>query len=360
MIKRMKKNEKPKVLVLLSGGVDSAVAAGLLKKQGYQVIGAFLKFWKDPLGEKENTCCSLGAQNDARLIAVKLTIPLYFFCFAKEFKKYVVDYFIRSYQKGETPNPCIECNRFIKFGLTFKKLTQLKADYLATGHYARIEKEGKIFKLLRAKDRTKDQSYFLWPLTQEKLRKIIFPLGEYSKKEVRKLAKEWKLPVFEKDESQEVCFIGHSLKDFLSRYCQTKPGPIFNLKGEKIGEHQGLIYYTLGQRKGLKIPGGPFYVVKKDFRRNALIVANSLNDPLLHPQKIYFKKINWLTGKAPSLPFACEAKIRSYMEAQPAYLKKDSQGYFLEFESPPFAPAPGQSVVIYQGEEVVGGGIIDE
>lgn len=351
--------KKGRVLVLLSGGVDSAVSAGLLKKQGYEVIGAFLKFWHDPQGRRENACCSLEAQNDARLIAKKLEIPLHFFCFAKEFKKYVVDYFISSYQKGETPNPCIECNRFIKFGLTFKKLEELKADYLATGHYARIKKEGEVFKLLRAKDKKKDQSYFLWILNQEKLKKILFPLGDYSKEEVRKLAKKWQLPVFKKPESQEVCFISRSLKDFLSRYGKTKKGPILNLKGEKIGEHQGLIFYTLGQRKGLGIPSGPFYVVKKDFRKNALIVSNSLKDPRLYFTKVRIKKVNWIASKPTTLPLFCQAKIRSLMSFQPAFLKKDQKGYFLEFLQPIFAPAPGQSAVIYLQEEVLGGGIIE-
>lgn len=335
----------------MSGGVDSSIAAAILKKQGLQVIGVFMKFWKEPGTVRENLCCSAEAEADARKVAARLGIPLYTLNFEKEFKSSVVDYLIEEYKKGKTPNPCVECNRWIKFKFLMNKALALKADYLATGHYART-KDGKLF---AAKDKQKDQSYFLWTLTRKQLKRILFPVGDYRKKEVRKMAEKWGLPVFEKKESQELCFIGSAgLRKFLKSRIQTEKGPIVTVKGEKVGEHEGLPYYTIGQRKGIKIGGiGPFYVVDKDFKNNTLIVARSEHAPELYKKEMMVEKVNWISGKS-KFQLKCKVKVRYLHPAMPAII----QGNKIIFDKPQRAITPGQSAVFYSRNEVLGGGII--
>lgn len=354
----------------MSGGVDSSVAAALLKKQGYEVVAVFMKFWSEGGLERENKCCSAEAQADARKVAAQLGIPLYTLNLEKEFKRKVVDYLIEEYKKGKTPNPCVECNKWIKFKFLLKKALELKADFVATGHYARISQNAKckIYKLLTAKDKTKDQSYFLWTLTQKQLKRILFPVGDYTKQKVRAMAKKFNLPVFEKRESQEICFISNAdLRGFLKSRIDPEKGPIVTVDGKKVGEHEGLAFYTIGQRKGIKIGGiGPFYVADKDFKNNALIVAKSEQAPELFKKETVVKKVNWISGREPKFPLRCRVKIRYLHPANSAIINKiqDTPAvagrtrYKIQFAKPQRAITSGQSAVFYSRNELLGGGII--
>lgn len=343
----------------MSGGVDSSVAAALLKKQGYVVIGIFMKFWNESDEKTENKCCSLDAYEDARRVAEKLNIPLYTFNFKKDFKKTIVDDFLKQYQNGLTPNPCVRCNQFIKFGLFLKKARALGCDYIATGHYAQIKKTGDNYYLLKGQDKVKDQSYFLWTLKQEQLKHILFPVGKFNKTQVRQLAKKFNLQIYNKKDSQEICFTPKHHNEFLKKYLKLKPGAIMTLDGQKIGEHQGLPLYTIGQRKGIAIGGiGPFYVVKADYKKNTLLVAKKFNDKAIYGKNLIAKEVNWLV-KEPKLPFKCQAKIRYGHPAVAAVIKqKRAGGYVVEFEQAQRAVTAGQSVVLYEKNKVLGGGII--
>jgi tRNA-specific 2-thiouridylase len=349
--------KKLKVIVAMSGGVDSSVAAALLKKQGFDVIGVFMKFWFSPAAVKAatnwNRCCSLEAEARARSVARVLDIPFYVFNFEKEFKKKVVDSFLKEYRAGHTPNPCVVCNKEIKFGLLLQKALALDADYIATGHYVNL-KNGK---LSRAKDENKDQSYFLWQLSQDQLKRVLFPLGNYEKPKVRKLAKAFKLPVAETPESQEICFVPGDINDFLKDYFKPKKGKIVDVDGKVLGEHQGLIFYTLGQRKGIGLSQGPYFVKKKDFKNNNLIVTKDERD--LSSKELTATDVNWLSGKEPKLPSKIKTKIRYRAKLVPAVIHKlNTKNYKLVFSQPQRAITPGQSVVFYKGNEVLGGGII--
>ena len=389
----------------MSGGVDSSVAAKLLVDQGHEVMGIFLHFWKDSGGTLgkivENKCCSTEALMDARRVCEKLGIKLYTLNFSSEFKKEVVDNFLNEYKIGNTPNPCIVCNKFVKLGLLIKKARELGFDYVASGHYARLGREipnpksqipNKLqitnskfqtrYRLYRAKDEEKDQSYFLYTLAQEQLKHLIFPLGDYTKDEVRKIAKKAKLPVAEKKESQEICFIPEkSHNEFLKRYLKLKPGTIKTMDGEKIGKHQGLPLYTIGQRRGVEIGGtGPYYVAKCDYKTNTLYVVENGEDESLYSNELIAENINWVSGDEPRLLLKCEAVIRyrhKPIECQVKKLKVKSRGnkYLVKFKKPQRAVTPGQSVVFYssaealpcrqagsakedKNDEVLGGGII--
>ena len=345
----------------MSGGVDSSVAAALLKNNGYDVVGVFMKFWtpQERGGHRraENLCCSAKARMDAKRVAVKLNIPFYVLNVQKEFKKRVVDYFINEYKKGNTPNPCVMCNKYIKFKFLSKKMLETEADFIATGHYARIKGR----KLLVAKDIKKDQTYFLWTLNQKQLKKILFPIGDYTKEQVRGLAKKLGLPVFEKRDSQEVCFVNTNINEFLRKRINTNKGSIITVDGKKIGGHEGLIFYTIGQRKGIKIGGiGPFYVVDKDFKNNALIVAQSEQVSELYKKEMLVSGVNWI-DKPKKFPFHCKVKIRYLHKAMPATVFKVYGSKFkVLFTNPQRAVTPGQSAVFYSGNEVLGGGIIEK
>jgi tRNA-specific 2-thiouridylase len=384
-MKKEKRNRK--VIVAMSGGVDSSVAAALLKKRGFNVVGVFMKFWSEP--EKNglvgtwNRCCSPEAEGRARKVAKILKIPFYVFNFKKEFKKKIVDYFLKEYKDGKTPNPCVVCNKEIKFGLLLKKALVFDADYLASGHYVRtnllnfstgVEKFNTdrrnylTIELLRAKDKNKDQSYFLWMLNQKQLRKILFPVGNYTKTQVRNLAKKFKLSVSDTPESMEICFIKKSINDFLKKHLKLKLGKIVNTEGKIIGKHQGLWFYTIGQRKGIGLSGGPafakasagkpYYVLDKDFKKNLLIVTKKETD--LYKKELIAKNINWTLDKAPKLPLRVMAKIRYRHKPVSATITKilNSKFYLLKFDKPQRAITPGQSVVFYKGQELLGGGII--
>jgi len=367
--KRTLANPGRRVIVAMSGGVDSSVAAALLKRAGFDVVGVFMKFWKEPGKAKENRCCSVEAQTDARRVAAKLKIPFYTINAEKEFKKRVVDYFLREYRAGQTPNPCVECNRWIKFGLLMEKALSFGADFLATGHYARIgcqfktkNSKLKTFKLLRAKDKNKDQSYFLWTLKQKQLAKILFPIGDYLKSEVRQMAKKWGFSVSDKKDSQEACFINTDLYAFLKTYIPAKAGIIEDADAKKIGKHQGLPFYTIGQRRGLKIGGsGPYYVVSKDFKKNILTVGKSddLKSRLFQKEAIV-RKVNWVSGEEPKFPFWCKVKIRYLSPMSSAKIFKiQNSKYKIVFSEPQRAITSGQSAVFYKGEKLLAGGVIE-
>lgn len=377
------KIKRKKVIVAMSGGVDSSVAAALLKKQGYDVIGVFMRFWAESGDgwrgssrqvniQKDankyagiNKCCSFEAYSDARQVANKIGIPLYTLNLKVPFKKWVVNYFLKEYHAGRTPNPCVECNRFIKFGELLKRARAMGADYIATGHYARLREiknqKSKIknYLLLKGVDKEKDQSYFLYTLTQDKLKHILFPIGEYTKSQVRQMAKKWGLPVYAKSESQEVCFVGTRLQDFLKRWLEIKSGKIVELEtGKVLGRHGGLPFYTIGQRKGLGLSGGPWYVVRIDTKRNALYVSR--DEKKLLSKELTAEKVNWISGKPPKLPFRATARIRYKHKETLCTLKRGryKNVYKVIFDKSQRAVTPGQSVVFYRGEEVLGGGII--
>jgi len=363
MLKKISlKKTKGKVLVAMSGGVDSSVAAQLLKNQGYEVAGVFLHFWKDEsAGEKaENRCCSLESLNDAKAVAGKIGIPLYTFNFSEPFKKAVVDNFLSEYGAGRTPNPCVVCNREIKIGRLLKQALALGYDYVATGHYLKIKKTGRKHELFKAKDKNKDQSYFLYTFKPEELKHLLFPLGSYIKPQVRKLAAKFKLKVAGKAESQDICFLSGDHNNFLKKYLKLKSGDIRVLEtGEKIGEHLGLPLYTIGQRRGLVGGTGPYYVARFDYRKNILYVVKNWNEDILYKSELIAKKVNWLSDQAPKKSLKCEAVIRyGHKAVKCTVTAKNKQDYFVKFDQPQRAITPGQSVVFYNKKQVLGGGII--
>ena len=343
-----------KTVIAMSGGVDSSVAAALLKKQGFEPIGVFMKLWKEP-GQMENRCCSSDSEKKARQVAKILNIPFRVFNFEKEFKKRIVDCFLKESKKGLTPNPCVICNKEIKFGLLLEKALKLDADYIATGHYACLRRE--TLKLYKGKDADKDQSYFLWKLNRRQLRQVLFPAGNYTKNQVRQLAKKFKLPVFNAPESMEICFIQTTVDDFFRKYFKTKPGEIIDNKGKILGSHQGLWFYTIGQRKGIKLSAGPFYVLDKDLKRNVLIVTRDEKD--LYKKEIIVKNCNFISAEKIKLPFKVAVKIRYRHRSAPATIyKKQNTKYYIRFNRAQRAVTPGQSAVFYKKQELLGGGII--
>ena len=391
----MKIKPNKKIVVAMSGGVDSSVAAALLKKaaclpagRGFDVVGVFMKFWKDGKSS-DNRCCSVESERLAELVAKQIGIPFYVLDVEKEFKKKVVDYFLQEYKKGNTPNPCVVCNKEIKFGVLIKKALSLGADFVATGHYARTSLGNQIFfagaplrvrrasknllprlKLLKGRDENKDQSYFLWQLSQEQLSHVLFPVGGYTKTEVRKLAKKFKLLTAETPESQEVCFVQKDTNDFLRKYLKSNPGKIVDKTGKILGEHQGLWFYTIGQRRGLEIPQGPFYVVDKDFKNNILVVSKNRKDLL--KKEFTASDVNWISpvdlsrqsrGSAtakPSGPISAEVKIRyKSVLAKSRILDAGGNKVKIIFSKPQQAITPGQSAVFYKGGKVLGGGVIE-
>lgn len=352
--------KKSKILVAMSGGVDSSVAAAILKDQGYEVAGVFMHFWKEQDSRFENKCCSIEDQEKARKVANQLGIPFYVKDLENEFKKDVVDYFLKELKAGNTPNPCIMCNKCIKFKKLFEIMLAMKFDYVATGHYALITEDKKGFHLTEAGDKKKDQSYFLYNLTQKQLSKIILPLGNFTKPQVRAMAKKFKLAVAEKPESQDICFIPEKdPNEFIKRHLETKAGDIIDMEGKVIGQHKGLPLYTIGQRKGLNIGGkGPYFVIEKDVKNNKLIVTNNIQELSLFKKELEIKEINW-TKEAPENEFEAQVKIRYRHPKVDAIIKPKGDKCIIKFKEPQKAVTPGQSAVIYSEKgEVLGGGVI--
>lgn len=345
-----------RVVVGMSGGVDSSVTALLLKEAGYDVIGLFMKNWE----EEEGPCPSAKDHADVVAVAAKLGIPHYTVNFAKEYWERVFAVCLEQYAAGHTPNPDILCNREIKFQLFFKKAMEIGADYLATGHYARrLTIDGKSH-LARGLDCDKDQSYFLYTMQQSVLDRVLFPVGELRKKEVRALAEKYGLATAHKKDSTGICFIGkRNFREFLSRYIKPAQGEIMTLSGRVVGEHQGVAYYTLGQRKGLAIGGAgdAWFVVRKDRERNILFVEQGEDHPALYHKALVAHTVSWV-GKAPMLPIRLHAKIRYRSSDVPCTVHTHSEGLYVEFESPQKAITPYQSIVFYDGPLCLGGALI--
>ncbi|MBN2147840.1 MAG: tRNA 2-thiouridine(34) synthase MnmA [Anaerolineales bacterium] len=349
------------VAVALSGGVDSAVAAALLVQQGFRVFGVMLHLWNEPGAEKENRCCTPEDMALARRVAAKLDIPFFVLDARHEFYYNVVRSFLDGYAQGITPNPCLVCNRIIRWQFLLQYVLALGADALATGHYARLRcDESERILLLRARDTAKDQSYVLHMLNQEILQRAVFPLGEYTKPQVRHLARQLGLPVAERPESQDLCFLGNSTAQaFLLRHAPhvSNPGPILDRAGHLLGNHSGLAFYTIGQRKGLGIASThPLYVLAKDSARNALIVG-----PVGELGKIELtaSDMNWISGLPPESPLRAQVKIRYKAPQVPATITPlDSRIAHMRFDYSLRDITPGQAAVIYDGEVCLGGGII--
>lgn len=345
----------------MSGGVDSSTAAYLLLKQGYEVLGVSLKLFNNN-GSMGSSCCGIQGINDARGVAFKLGIPFYALNYVKEFEEKVIDYFSNEYKNGRTPNPCIMCNKRIKFESLLKKAKNLEADYVATGHYARInyDKETKRYILTRGKDKEKDQSYFLFSIPQASLKYSLFPLGSYTKGEVRKLAKKIGIKVHSKPASQEICFIpNNNYKSFLTEKDSniTKPGPIINRKGKVLGQHKGIAFYTVGQRKGLRISHKrPLYVLTIDRRKNTIVVGEKEET---YSKGLIATNVNWVSMDGIDNSLRVKAKIRyNHKPAAATVSKVDKSKVRVKFHKPQGSITPGQAVVFYRRNTVVGGGVI--
>lgn len=349
-----------KVVVAMSGGVDSSVAAALLKEQGYDVIGMMLRLWSEPGKEDTNRCCTPDSMAQARRVAAKLDIPFYVIDAKDVFHKTVVQYFLDGYARGETPNPCLICNRQIRWTFLLDHALALGADYMATGHYVRIRKADGISQLLRAVDRSKDQSYVLHVLTQEKLAHALFPVGDYPKPEIRAIAEKHGLPTASRKDSQDLCFLaGEDYRSFLQRNAaeMLQPGDILRRDGRSVGGHTGLANYTIGQRKGLGIASPvPLYVLGKDAATNALIVGTQEE---LGSHELTARDVNWLSGESPTEPFRAEVKIRyTAKEAQALVTPLEDNQVRVQFDAPQRDITAGQAAVFYQGDLMIGGGII--
>lgn len=402
-----KKSERARVFVGLSGGVDSSVSAALLKEEGYDVYGVFIKVWQPDFW---GGCTMKEDRLDAMRVCAKLDIPFYTLDLEKEYKKEVVDYMIAEYKTGRTPNPDVMCNKYVKFGGFFDWAMKQGADYVATGHYVRVQEykmgrqkraqsqvlgfpredtrpdhspdqvsavPSELFSsvLLAGTDTNKDQSYFLWTLTQKQLQKTLFPVGNLEKPQVRKLAKKFGLETAEKKDSQGLCFIGKiEMAEFLKHFIKTKTGKVLNEKGEIIGTHEGVELYTLGQRHGFKITkktttDDRYFVISKDFKKNILTVShNPYQSVALSDLKkatlwydcreIKLKNVNWTAGQVPDLTKKYSARIRYRQPLEKCQLRLENKNLVVVFNRPQKAPTPGQSVVIYDGEICLGGGII--
>lgn len=361
-----------KIFVAMSGGVDSSVSAFLLKEKGYDITGVFIKVWHPEFAE----CDWKKERDDAMKICAQLNILFLIFDFEKEYKKEVVDYMIEEYKNGRTPNPDVMCNKNIKFGAFLDKAKKMGADMIATGHYARVVDQYGLdadscgnrnhYKMYAGVDKEKDQSYFLWTLNQEQLSKTLFPVGDLQKSEVREIAKRNGLATAEKKDSQGVCFIGKiQMKEFLKNFVKEKKGDILNEKGEIIGNHEGAFFYTIGQRHGFVITKKkpnekPYYIVSKDIEKNTLTVreGDEKESSLYNSNKIEIEKINWISREKPDENKKYLGRIRYRQPLQKCSVKYENEKTFVIFEEKQKAVALGQSIVLYDDEKCLGGGII--
>jgi tRNA-specific 2-thiouridylase len=358
------------VVVAMSGGVDSAVAAALLQAEGHEVIGVTMQIWPEEDAERtarRGGCCAMGAVRDARAVATLLGIPYYVFDMREEFHAQVIASFAAAYAAGRTPNPCVACNEHIKFRALLAKARRLGAQALATGHYARLVRVGggeEDWRLCRAVDPRKDQSYVLYPLRREDLPQLRFPLGGLRKTETREIARRLGLPVADKPDSQEICFVGPEGYAAVvgARHPEAlRPGPILDLDGRVVGQHRGLAHYTVGQRRGLGLAGSgePWFVVALDPERNAVVVGRAAD---AYAEACLVRKANWLVPRPPRAGQPCTAKVRSGPVEHPATVEptEDGEGVWVRFAEPVRAVTPGQACVLYDGEVVLGGGEITE
>lgn len=354
------------VVVGMSGGVDSSVAALLLKKQGYNVIGVFMKNWDEP--DENGVCTATEDYEEAVKVCNQLDIPYYSVNFTKEYWDKVFTYFLDEYKRGRTPNPDVLCNKEIKFKMFLEYAMRIGADYLATGHYAMTDQADGRHRLLKGVDRGKDQSYFLCALNQHQLSKAMFPVGGLEKKEVRRIAEEAGLKTAHRKDSTGICFIGErNFKEFLSHYLPAQPGEMRCMDtGKVVGRHDGLMYYTLGQRKGLGIGGGfgsgePWFAAEKDLKNNILYVVQGEQHPALYSRGLTANEMNWVAGQPPAESFVCNAKFRYRQPDQGVKVEVTGPDTCrVTFDKPQKAVTPGQFVVFYKGEECLGGGPIQE
>lgn len=366
MVNKVTDNRKTRVVVGMSGGVDSSVTAYLLKQQGYDVIGIFMKNWDDT--DENGVCTATEDYKDVALVASQIGIPYYSVNFQKEYWDRVFEYFLQEYKRGRTPNPDVMCNKEIKFKAFLDYALELGADYVATGHYAQIErlKDGTV-KMLRGVDQNKDQTYFLSQLSQEQLQKAMFPLGGMEKKEVRAIAEKAGLATAKKKDSTGVCFIGErNFKHFLSEYLPAQPGQMVTLEGKNMGTHDGLMYYTIGQRQGLGIGGQgknnePWFVVGKDLKTNTLYVGQGFHHEALYATSLNASQLHFTTHEKRPKEFTCTAKFRYRQNDTPVTVRLvENDKAEVIFSQPVRAITPGQAVVFYDGMECLGGGLIDE
>ena len=357
--------EKGRAVVGMSGGVDSSVAALLLKEQGYDVVGLYMVNWEE---QGENGCCTAEADyDDVRRVCNRLDIPYYTVNFAREYYDRVFEYFLQEYERGRTPNPDVLCNREIKFGPFRDYALSLGADYIATGHYCGIRHEGDTHYLLKAADANKDQTYFLNQVTQPQFANVLFPLAGLTKPQVRAIAEQNGLSTAEKKDSTGICFIGErNFRHFLQSYLPAKPGEIRTLQGERVGEHIGLMYYTLGQRRGLNLGGrrgdaaeGRWFVVKKDLENNVLYVSHG-DESVLFTNSCTVSGMNWIPRAPAEDEFCCRAKFRYRQSEQGVRVKRTGEDTLkIFFDAPQRAVTPGQYAVLYAEDKCLGGGVID-
>ncbi|MSQ14767.1 MAG: tRNA 2-thiouridine(34) synthase MnmA [Dehalococcoidia bacterium] len=352
---------KGKVVVAMSGGVDSAVAAALLHSEGYDVVGITMRLWtleRDDIPAPHRTCCSVESVEDAQRVCEVLGIPHYFMNFERPFKTHVVDYFTSEYARGRTPNPCLACNQYVKFDALMDKAVALGAEYLATGHYARIAHDDGGYRLLRAIDPEKDQSYVLYTLTQEEMKRLLLPIGGYLKPEIRKIAGDFNLPLADKPDSQDICFVpDRDYKSFVAERVVTRNGPIVDISGKTIGTHKGIINYTVGQRHGLGIASPQrLYVLDIDAENNTVIVGSEED---LLCQGLIAEESCFISGERPGFPMRASVKLRyRAADVEAELYPSDSGRVEVRFIEPQRAVSPGQAAVFYQGDEVIGGGTI--
>jgi tRNA-specific 2-thiouridylase len=351
----------PLVIVGMSGGVDSSVTAWLLQQRGYDVQGLFMSNWDE---DESGYCTAAQDFQDARRVCEQLRVPLHKVSFAGEYRDRVFAYFLEEYRAGRTPNPDVLCNREIKFGVCFDYARRLGAEWVATGHYARVG-HGAQPRLLKGLDADKDQSYFLHAMPAQALARTLFPIGEMRKDAVRELARELTLPVFDKPDSTGICFIGERpFAAFLSQFLPARPGDIVTVEGRTVGRHQGLMYYTLGQRQGLGIggeresSGEPWFVAHKDLGENRLIVVQGHNHPALFANGLVAEQLTWIAGAPPTARFRCTARIRYRQADQACEVHVRPDGCHVRFDAPQRAATPGQYVVFYQDDACLGGGVI--
>ncbi len=357
------KKRKTKILMAMSGGVDSSVAAALLVRQGYDVTGAFMINYDtmDSAVTTDGESCWIPEYRDALRVAARLNIPLLKLDFKKEYKEKVLEYVYRKYEAGRTPNPDILCNSLIKYGAWLDVAKRKGFDILATGHYAQVAKKGKKYHLIESVDSDKDQTYFLHQLNQNQLSHAMFPIGKYKKSEVRELAEKFDLPTANKEESMGICFVGEvSMKEFLSKRIEGKKGNVRKMDGEVIGEHEGLPFYTIGQRHGFAQSGGerPLYVVAKDREKNELIVGYD-NDPALFTTKIEISEMNWISGEPMKSSFECLVRFRHRQKLEKCTVQvSNPRTITITCENPQRAISGGQFAVLYNNGECLGGGVI--